>query len=291
LGWCISLIQRAEASQKRINDFLEDKNEIINAPKVAFEDIKNISFDNVTFTYPDTGIQALTDINFTINNGEKIAIVGKTGSGKSTIAELLLRTYDTTQGKVCINQDDIKDINLIDYRNKIGYTPQDVFLFSDTVKNNILFGTELNTDSKNSDDEVKKYATIAHVHNDIQQLTNGYETIVGERGVMLSGGQKQRISIARSLIKNPELVVLDDCLSAVDAKTERTILENLDKTLKDKTVLFITHRIFSVMNFDKIIVLDDGKIAELGNHATLIEKKGIYFDLYQLQQASELHEV
>ncbi|HQG38559.1 MAG TPA: ABC transporter ATP-binding protein, partial [Chitinophagales bacterium] len=198
LGWCISLIQRAEASQKRINDFLEDKNEIINAPKVAFEDIKNISFDNVTFTYPDTGIQALTDINFTINNGEKIAIVGKTGSGKSTIAELLLRTYDTTQGKVCINQDDIKDINLIDYRNKIGYTPQDVFLFSDTVKNNILFGTELNTDSKNSDDEVKKYATIAHVHNDIQQLTNGYETIVGERGVMLSGGQKQRISIARS---------------------------------------------------------------------------------------------
>jgi ATP-binding cassette subfamily B protein len=291
LGWCISLIQRAEASQKRINDFLEDKNEIINAPKVAFEDIKNISFDNVTFTYPDTGIQALTDINFTINNGEKIAIVGKTGSGKSTIAELLLRTYDTTQGKVCINQDDIKDINLIDYRNKIGYTPQDVFLFSDTVKNNILFGTELNTDSKNSDDEVKKYATIAHVHNDIQQLTNGYETIVGERGVMLSGGQKQRISIARSLIKNPELVVLDDCLSAVDAKTERTILENLDKTLKDKTVLFITHRIFSVMNFDKIIVLDDGKIAELGNHATLIEKKGIYFDLYQLQQATELHEV
>ncbi len=291
LGWCISLIQRAEASQKRINDFLEDKNEIINAPKVAFEDIKNISFDYVTFTYPDTGIQALTDINFTINNGEKIAIVGKTGSGKSTIAELLLRTYDTTQGKVCINQDDIKDINLIDYRNKIGYTPQDVFLFSDTVKNNILFGTELNTDSKNSDDEVKKYATIAHVHNDIQQLTNGYETIVGERGVMLSGGQKQRISIARSLIKNPELVVLDDCLSAVDAKTERTILENLDKTLKDKTVLFITHRIFSVMNFDKIIVLDDGKIAELGNHATLIEKKGIYFDLYQLQQATELHEV
>ncbi len=291
LGWCISLIQRAEASQKRINDFLEDKNEIINAPKVAFEDIKNISFDYVTFTYPDTGIQALTDINFTINNGEKIAIVGKTGSGKSTIAELLLRTYDTTQGKVCINQDDIKDINLIDYRNKIGYTPQDVFLFSDTVKNNILFGTELNTDSKNSDDEVKKYATIAHVHNDIQQLTNGYETIVGERGVMLSGGQKQRISIARSLIKNPELVVLDDCLSAVDAKTERTILENLDKTLKDKTVLFITHRIFSVMNIDKIIVLDDGKIAELGNHATLIEKKGIYFDLYQLQQATELHEV
>ncbi len=291
LGWCISLIQRAEASQKRINDFLEDKNEIINVPKVAFVDIKNISFDNVTFTYPDTGIQALTDINFTINNGEKIAIVGKTGSGKSTIAELLLRTYDTTQGKVCINQGDIKDINLIDYRNKIGYTPQDVFLFSDTVKNNILFGTELNTDSKNSDEEVKKYAAIAHVHNDIQQLTNGYDTIVGERGVMLSGGQKQRISIARSLIKNPELVVLDDCLSAVDAKTERTILENLEKTLKDKTVLFITHRIFSVMNFDKIIVLDDGKIAEQGNHATLIEKKGIYFDLYQLQQASELHEV
>ncbi|MFN8267952.1 MAG: ABC transporter ATP-binding protein [Chitinophagales bacterium] len=291
LGWCISLIQRAEASQKRINDFLEDKSEIVNQPKVAFEKIKNITFDNVTFIYPDTGIQALTDINFNLNNGEKMAIVGKTGSGKSTIAELLLRTYDTTKGKVRINNEDIKDINLIDYRNKIGYTPQEVFLFSDTVKNNILFGTENNTDAKTNIEEVKRIATIAHVDNDIQQLAKGYETIVGERGVMLSGGQKQRISIARSLIKNPEWVILDDCLSAVDAKTERTILENLEKTLKNKTVIFITHRIFSVMNFDKIIVLEDGRIAEQGSHSALMEKKGIYFDIYQLQQATEQHEV
>ena len=291
LGWCISLIQRAEASQKRINDFLEDKSEIVNQPKVAFEKIKNITFDNVTFIYPDTGIQALTDINFNLNNGEKMAIVGKTGSGKSTIAELLLRTYDTTKGKVRINNEDIKDINLIDYRNKIGYTPQEVFLFSDTVKNNILFGTENNTDAETNIEEVKRIATIAHVDNDIQQLAKGYETIVGERGVMLSGGQKQRISIARSLIKNPEWVILDDCLSAVDAKTERTILENLEKTLKNKTVIFITHRIFSVMNFDKIIVLEDGRIAEQGSHSALMEKKGIYFDIYQLQQTTEQHEV
>lgn len=291
LGWCISLIQRAEASQTRINDFLEDKSEIVNQPKVAFEKIKNITFDNVTFIYPDTGIQALTDINFNLNNGEKMAIVGKTGSGKSTIAELLLRTYDTTKGKVRINNEDIKDINLIDYRNKIGYTPQEVFLFSDTVKNNILFGTENNTDAETNIEEVKRIATIAHVDNDIQQLAKGYETIVGERGVMLSGGQKQRISIARSLIKNPEWVILDDCLSAVDAKTERTILENLEKTLKNKTVIFITHRIFSVMNFDKIIVLEDGRIAEQGSHSALMEKKGIYFDIYQLQQTTEQHEV
>jgi ATP-binding cassette subfamily B protein len=287
LGWCVSLIQRAEASQKRINHFLEDKNEIINQPTAPIEHINHIEFKHVTFVYPDTGIQALTDISFHINKGEKIAIVGKTGSGKSTIAELLLRTYDIEQGKICINDYNLKDIDLIDFRQKTGYTPQEVFLFSDTVQNNILFGSESTKDKE----KVEKYATITHVHNDILQLPKQYETIVGERGIMLSGGQKQRISIARSLIKEPELVVLDDCLSAVDAKTEKIILDNLHQNLQNKTVIFITHRIFAAMSFDKIIVLNDGKIAEQGNHTTLIKKKGIYFDLYQLQQTTETNEV
>lgn len=279
LGWCVSLIQRAEASQKRINAFLEDTTKISNHSEEPLAAIQRISFNHVSFIYPDTGIQALTDISFDIQKGEKIAIVGKTGSGKSTIAELLLRTYDIETGELLINGKSIKDINLTAYRTKIGYTPQDVFLFSDTVKNNILFGNNNRPDS-----DVEKYASIACVHDDIIQLPQKYETVVGERGVMLSGGQKQRISIARSFIRDPEVVVLDDCLSAVDAKTERTILDNLHSVLQNKTVLFITHRIFAVMNFDRILVLDNGSIAEQGNHEQLMNKKGLYYDLYQLQQ-------
>jgi len=197
----------------------------------------------------------------------------------------LLRTYDSTEGTVYINNKDIKDIDLTVYRNKIGYTPQDVFLFSDTIQNNILFGSEHANEC--TYEKIKDYATVAHVHNDIMLLPKQYETIVGERGVMLSGGQKQRISIARSLIKEPELVVLDDCLSAVDAKTEKIIFTNLNHTLREKTVIFITHRIFAVMNFDRIIVLEDGKIAEQGNHQELMKNRGIYFDIYQLQQTAE----
>jgi len=282
LGWCVSLIQRAEASQKRINVFLDDANIINNTSSTTLSTINSIEFKNVTFIYPDTGIQALNNINFTIHASEKIAIVGKTGSGKSTLAELLLRTYDIDTGEILINQQNIKNINLRDFRAKIGYTPQDVFLFSDTVKNNILFGNEIETN--NVKNKVEEFAKIAYVQNDIEELPKKYETIVGERGVMLSGGQKQRISIARSLVKNPELVLLDDCLSAVDAKTEKIILNNLQETLKDKTVIFITHRIFAIMNFDKIFVLDNGTIVEQGNHDSLMQKKGTYFDLYQLQQ-------
>jgi len=286
LGWCVSLIQRAEASQKRINHFLEDNNKIINHSATPLNTIESIEFKNVTFVYPDTGIEALTNINFQLKKGEKVAIVGKTGSGKSTLAELLLRTYDIDIGEITVNQQNIKAINLTDFREKIGYTPQDVFLFSDTVKNNILFGSaDLNANAQN--EIVKKFAQVAYVQNDIEQLPKKYETVVGERGVMLSGGQKQRISIARSLVKNPELVVLDDCLSAVDAKTEKTILDNLNEILQNKTVIFITHRIFAAMNFDKILVLDNGKIVEQGNHETLMKQQGIYFDICQMQQYND----
>lgn len=291
LGWCVSLVQRAEASQKRINIFLEDKNEILNNPTIPLQTIEKITFENVSFIYPDTGIIALRDINFEIKKGEKIAIVGKTGSGKSTIAELLLRNYDVEIGAIKINEQNIKNIDLAAFRKNVGYTPQDVFLFSDTVKNNMLFGIKDDGNIEHQQQLVEKFATIAHVHNDILDLSKKYETIVGERGVMLSGGQKQRISIARSLLKNPEIVLLDDCLSAVDAKTEKIILDNLNTTLYDKTVIFITHRIFAVMNFDKILVLENGSIAEQGNHIELMEQKGIYYDLYQLQQLPENSEV
>ncbi|MBK8352174.1 MAG: ABC transporter ATP-binding protein [Saprospirales bacterium] len=282
LGWCVSLIQRAEASQKRLNSFLNDDEIIQNHSTQPLETIETIELKDVSFTYFDTKIEALKNINCTIKKGDKIAIVGKTGSGKSTLAELLLRTYDTEHGEILVNQKNIQQINLKAYRDKIGYTPQDVFLFSDTVKNNILFGTDLEREN-DSESEMQKFATIANVHNDIIGLQKQYETVVGERGVMLSGGQKQRISIARSLAKNPELVILDDCLSAVDANTEKIILDNLNTTLKNKTVIFITHRIFSIMNFNQILVLDNGIIVEQGNHQELLNKNGVYFDLYQLQ--------
>ncbi len=292
LGWCVSLIQRAEASQKRINHFLEDKNIIKNTNTKPLKTIEEIEFKNVSFVYPDTGIQALNNINFNLKKGEKIAIVGRTGSGKSTLVELLLRTYDIQTGEININHQNIKDINLIELRNKIGYTPQDVFLFSDTIKNNILFSSinEDETDiGKSNDIEiVRKYANIAHIQTEIELLPKQYETVVGERGVMLSGGQKQRISIARSLVKNPELVILDDCLSAVDAKTEKTILDNLNTILQNKTVIFITHRISAAMNFDKILVLNNGMIAEQGSHDELMQKEGLYYDICQLQQYAEV---
>lgn len=279
LGWCVSLIQRAEASQKRINHFLQDNNKILNTNSTPLESINQISFDDVTFVYPDTGIKALAHISFTINKGEKIAIVGKTGSGKSTIAELLLRTYDVPEGKITVNHQAIQHINLKSYRDKIGYTPQDVFLFSDTVRHNISFGK-----ADATDEEIEKYAQLVAVHHDILQLPKKYDTVVGERGVMLSGGQKQRISIARSLIKQPELVILDDCLSAVDANTEKTIFDNLQRELFNKTVVFITHRLFAIMHFDKIVVMDEGEIVEQGTHEQLMEKQGIYAELFQMQQ-------
>lgn len=282
LGWAVSLVQRAAASQKRINEFLSTAPEIVSGNKFPIEDISSIKFDNVSFTYEDTGIEALKNVTFEVKKGEKVAIVGKTGSGKSTVAELLIRNYDPNEGQISINGVDFKDVQLESYRNELGYIPQEVFLFSDTVSNNIRFG-------KNDIDQntIEHYAKVASVYDDIMSLPKQFDTVVGERGVMLSGGQKQRISIARALAKDPSVLILDDCLSAVDAKTENIILSNFEKSWKDKTIFSITHRLFTIRNFDKILVFDEGRLVEVGNHIDLYNKRSFYYDLYQLQLKEE----
>lgn len=282
LGWLVSLVQRASASQKRINEFLNTPPDIVNENQVKLDSVDTIEFENVSFDYPDTGIKALKNINLKINKGNKVAIVGRTGSGKSTFAELLLRCYDTTTGVVKINGEDIKKIDLHKFRELTGYVPQDVFLFSETITNNILFGLRPSQEA-NPEEAARK----AVIDKDITKLRHGYDTLVGERGVMLSGGQKQRISLARALIKDPDLLILDDCLSAVDVRTENKILNNFKKEFEGRTVIFITHRLFSQMDYDTIYVLDNGSIVESGKHEELLAKKGVYFDMYQKQQKEE----
>lgn len=284
IGWVASLIQRADASQKRINEFLNTKPDVISEKALSVEIDGNIVFEKVSFIYPDSGIQALEDINFKINAGQKVAVIGRTGSGKSTIADLLLRMYDVTSGNIQLSGQNIKDISLKKLRSQIGYVPQDIFLFSDTIRNNIAFGLK---EKDLITQQIIAAAQDASVDNDIISLPKGFDTMIGERGVTLSGGQKQRVSIARALIKDPRLLILDDCLSAVDSKTEKNILLNLQKIWKEKTVLVITHRIFSLLYFDNIIVLDNGRIAEQGKHRELLERKGMYYELYQRQQAEE----
>ncbi|HRN94502.1 MAG TPA: ABC transporter ATP-binding protein [Chitinophagales bacterium] len=279
LGWVASLIQRASASMKRINDFLKVKPNITNHTNTENKMVGKVSFENVNFTYPETGITALKQVSFTIPAGERWAIIGKTGSGKSTIAELLMRMYDVTSGSIKIDDIDVRNWNTASLRSQIGYVPQDVFLFSETVKENIAFGIK-NTDLET----VVKYARHASIHEEIERFPQKYETMVGERGVTLSGGQKQRISIARALIKQPNLLILDDSLSAVDVATEQAIQQSLSNSIAGKTTLIITHRIFSFINFDKIIVLNDGTIAEFGTHEELLNKGGLYSSLYTLQK-------
>ncbi|RQO30690.1 ABC transporter [Taibaiella sp. KBW10] len=279
LGWTSSMIQRAAASQKRINEFLVLQPEIQSPAEGRTDAVEGaISFKHVDFVYPHTGIKALSDLSLEIKKGQKIAILGKTGSGKSSLAHLLLRMYDTTAGTVSIDGTDVKEWDLERLRKQISYVPQEVFLFSDTIARNIAFGVDEVTKGK-----VQHAAQLAHVDKDIMGLREQYDTVVGERGVMLSGGQKQRVSIARALLKPHEILILDDSISAVDTTTEQAILRNLKAALKDKTVLIITHRIFKNWDFDQIVVLDDGKIAEIGTHDALMLRKGFYYDLYQYQ--------
>jgi ATP-binding cassette subfamily B protein len=289
LGWISSLIQQAAASQKRINEFLGTPSVIKNpSPEngKALIDSKlegKITFENVSFTYPDTGIKALNQVSFELLPGQKMALIGRTGSGKSTIADLLVRMYDVTEGQILVDGKDIRRHDLFHLRRRIGYVPQDVFLFSDTVSNNVRFGKP-----GASQAEVETYTKYAAIYNEIADLPEGFETMVGERGVTLSGGQKQRVSIARSLIKQPDIVVLDDCLSAVDTNTEKQILGYLRDSLADKTAIIITHRIYSLLDFDKIIVLEDGRIAEEGSHEELLNLRGYYFEQFEKQQAEEV---
>jgi len=283
IGWTASMTQRAAASQKRINEFLQTTPSIQQPSALLKPSINSIiQIKSVDFTYSHTGINAIKNFSLDIQKGEKIAIVGRTGSGKSTIAQLLLRMYDAQNGLLLYDGVPINKIDLQWLRAQISYVPQDVFLFSETVQNNIAFGVD-----EASLDQVINAAKIAGIHNEIEGFSDGYQTMIGERGVTLSGGQKQRISIARALLKNPSMVIFDDCLSAVDAKTEKEILNNLNIWWKDKTAIIITHRIFSLLHFDKIIVLEEGKIIEMGNHAELMLQNGFYAQMYARQQQQE----
>lgn len=281
IGWVASMIQRAAASQKRLNEFLQLEPAIKNVEAVSAAPPPKgeIIFENVSFTYPHTGITAIRHFNLRIAPGQKVAVIGKTGSGKSTIANLLLRFYDVNEGRVLLDGQEVKHYDLAELRRRISYVPQDVFLFSDTVAANIRFGND-----SAPDEAVQQVASQAAVANEIALFGQQYLTIVGERGVTLSGGQKQRLSIARALLKPGPVIIFDDCLSAVDSKTEKEILQHLNESLLDKTAIIITHRIFSLLQFDQIILLDDGQIMEQGTHQSLMELNGEYAELYRQQQ-------
>ncbi len=282
LGWITSIIQRASASQKRINEFLDEKTDIVSIQNKKLNISGKIEFRNVSFRYPDTGIVGMDNISFKINAGESLGIIGSTGSGKSTVANSILRLFDVDNGKILLDDCEIKDLDITNFRRQIGYVPQDVFLFSDTIENNILFGTE---DKKFKD--VEEASRNADLIRNINSFPNKYKTKVGERGITLSGGQKQRVSIARAIIKNPKILILDDCLSAVDTKTENVILENLKSIMSETTSIIISHRISSVKLAKKILVIEEGKIIEKGTHKELLSIKGHYFNLYNNQIEEE----
>lgn len=278
IGWIASIMQQAAASQKRIDEFLKTEPAIAN-PVHAPGPLKgHIRFDQVNFVYPDTGVQALKNVSFELKPGQKLAIVGRTGSGKTSVADLLVRMYDASGGQVLIDGKDVRAHDLDNLRRRIGYVPQDGFLFSDSVSGNIAFGKP---DADSS--EIERFAKYAAIHEEILGLQDGYDTVVGERGVTLSGGQKQRISIARALIKRPDILLLDDCLSAVDTNTEKQILSCFNEIMADTTAIVITHRIYAYLQFDKIIVLDDGQIVEEGTHDELLAAKGYYFEMFERQ--------
>lgn len=282
LGWVSTMIQEADSSQKRINEFLNEEPSIQSNTEEKHELEGKIEFKNVHFIYEDTKIHALNNVSFTIEKGESVAFLGKTGSGKSTILQLISRLYDVSSGKILIDGIDIKDWNVENLRDQIAVVPQDAFLFSDTIKNNIQFGKENATQ-----EEIEHYAKIADVHKNIVRFDKGYDTILGERGITLSGGQKQRVSIARALIKDAPVLLLDDCLSAVDTETEERILNNLKDISAKKTTIIVTHRVSSAKNADKIIILNEGEIIEQGSHNQLIAQNGYYTNLYNKQLAEK----
>ncbi|ALM48185.1 ABC transporter [Flavobacterium psychrophilum] len=281
LGWISSMIQEAEASQKRINEFLKIQPDIQNNNPNHTPVLGQIEFNDVTFTYEDTNITALKNVSFSVNKGETLAILGRTGSGKSTILSLISRLYDVEKGEICVDGENVEDLNLYDLRNSVGFVPQDAFLFSDSISNNIKFGKEEATY-----DEIVSVSQKAMVHNNIIAFNKQYETILGERGITLSGGQKQRVSIARAMIKDAPILLLDDCLSAVDTETEEAILNNLLEFCRDKTTIIVSHRVSSAKNADRIIILEDGEILQQGTHNQLVNQPGYYKELY-LKQLSE----
>tara|TARA_Y100000589_G_scaffold14681_1_gene11913 strand:- start:136 stop:1893 length:1758 start_codon:yes stop_codon:yes gene_type:complete len=278
LGWISSIIQQAEASQKRINEFLKEKSEILNNPKGLKKINGKIEFENISFTFRESKIQALKDISFTIENNKSLGLIGATGSGKTTLLKLITRSYKLNTGIIRIDDKNICEFDIESLRNQIGIVPQDSFLFSDSIVNNIRFGNE-----KASIKEVEEYCKISGIHNEIIKLKDGYHTVLGERGINLSGGQKQRICIARALIKNPKILILDDCLSALDTETEKNIIQSLKKYIGNTTTIISSHRLSSIQNLDEIIVLSDGKILQKGNHEKLVSQKGYYKELYKKQ--------
>ncbi len=278
VGWVSSMVQQAEASQKRINEFLNQQPEILNEASEHHPVQGQIVFDQVEFTYPDTGIKALDNVSFSVGPGETLAIIGHTGSGKSTVLELIARLYDIQKGQYLLDGIPAKQQHLDDLRGAIGYVPQDAFLFSESIADNIRFGAK-----DASKDAIENAAKTAYVHHNIEGFDKGYDTILGERGITLSGGQKQRVSIARALIKNPKILLLDDCLSAVDTETEEAILSSLSKIKEQKTTVIVSHRVSTVKNASKILVMDQGHIIQQGTHNELIKTEGYYKKLYEKQ--------